>query len=88
MFPKALGVATNTELLNQFMENVIPEFNSKPEHRNTFIEGNKLMRWVDGKSIYHMPTKVELREISDKELAVWNAYVKMMEVLSDLDKEK
>ncbi len=78
---KQLSHASNTELLNQLVENVFPEFDGTLENRHTFIEGNMICRWVDGMSIYHIPKKVELREVSKEEVVIWETYLKMVEAL-------
>ncbi len=78
----------NTELLNKLLQNVIPEFDNTVANRNTYVADGNLMRWVDGESLYSMPERVVLRELTKKEIAVWEAYVNMVEVLSDLNKEE
>ena len=50
--------ATNVALLNQVLYNTFPEFDKTIEARNTFIEGGKIMRWVDSTFLWKMPTKV------------------------------
>lgn len=78
----------NTELLNQLLQNVIPEFDNTVANRNTYIVGHKLMRWVDGDTLYSMPEREELRELTKKEVAIWEAYVNMVAALSDFNKEE
>lgn len=84
MFPKPLNQYTNVQLLNQILQNTFEEFDANPKNRNTFIEGNQLVRWVDSEVLLGAPTKEVLRDCTEEELVVWESYTKMVRALSAL----
>lgn len=83
---KTIEHASNTELLNQVIQNVFPEFDKSIENRNTFIKEGKILRWRDGKTFTEAPELITVREITDKEVAVWEAYRAMVQSLSEVGK--
>ena len=71
---------TSVELLNNLLQNEIPEFDGTIENRNTFIFDGNIVRWVD-KPYPESVELVVLRKASPRELKVWIAYQKMVESL-------
>ena len=68
-------------LLNNVLYKVFPEMDGSIENRNVYIEGGKLVKWVDN-PWPEMPVKVTLRTCTDGEVQVWEGYKKILEGLS------
>ncbi len=82
--PRTLADATTIELLNKVLQKSIPEFNQTLEDRHTYIEDGHIVKWSC--SFSKAPEKSVIRECSEKEVAIWEAYVKLVRALHQEEK--
>ena len=68
------------ELLNNLLQNEIPEFDGTIENRHTFIKNGDIVRWIDKP----YPENVELivlRKATSRELQIWENYQQLVKAL-------
>ena len=72
-----------TSLLNEMIQNEIPEFDGTVRHRHTFIQDGKIKRYLsDGIGLgEEMPLSI-LRDCTERELAIWEAYKVLLKAVS------
>ena len=78
-----LHLCSNTQLLNQVIQNVFPEFDGTVKNRNTYIDAEgRLLRWVD---VPLQPPVLEIiRQCTAEEVEVWLAYKQLIKSLSEV----